>query len=312
MAADSRMRTAALRRSCDRLFGMRRALWLGFLVPLLLSAQHIFPPVRIVGNLYYVGDDDLASYLVVTPKGDILINTGFEYSVPEIQSRLKTLGFRLSDIKILMVTHAHSDHAAGEATMKKLTGAKMFAMKEEVELLESGGKTDYLFGSSGWFPPVKVDRVLHDGENIELGGFTITAYLHPGHTKGSTSYAMDIADSGKNYRVLIANLGNINEGTVLLHNPKYPAIIQDYARTFEAQKELSCDIFLTSHAGQFGLLAKWRPGDVYDPNRFVDPAGYARAVERTEDRYLRQLQEERDEEQAWKDHLKFKDIPKSF
>ena len=295
------------------LFGMRRALLLGFLLPLLLSAQKIFPPLRIAGNLYYVGDNDLASYLVVTPKGDILINTGFEYSVPEIQSRLKTLGFHLKDIKILLVTHAHSDHAAGEARMKKLTGAKMFAMQEEVDLLQTGGKTDYLFGSSGWFPPVKVDRALHDGEKIELGGFAITAYHHPGHTKGSASYAMEIADAGRTYRVLIANLGNINEGTALLHNPKYPKIAQDYARTFPAQKELPCDIFLTSHAGQFGLLAKWRPGDAYDPDRFVDPAGYVRAVERSEVRYLRQLQEERDEEQAWKDHLKFKDVtPQKF
>jgi len=290
---------------------MRRAFLLGFLLPLLLSAQRIFPPIRIVGNLYYVGDDDFASYLIVTPKGSVLINTGFEYSVPEIQSRVRTLGFRFSDIKILLVTHAHSDHAAGEAKVKKLTGAKMYAMQEEVELLETGGKTDYLFGSSGWFPPVKVDRALHDGEQIELGGVVITAYLHPGHTKGSTSFATEIADGGKTYRVLIANLGNINEGTVLLHNPKYPKIAQDYARTFQMQKELACDIFLTSHAGQFGLLSKWHRGDAYDPDRFVDPAGYARAVVRSEDRYLRQLQQERDEEKAWKDHLNFKDgIPK--
>ncbi len=289
------------------------ALVLAAALPQLASAQKIFPPLRIVGNLYYVGDNDLASYLVVTPQGNILINTGYEYSVPEIRSRIATLGLHFSDIKILLVTHAHSDHAAGEAEVKKLTGAKMLAMQEEVELLETGGKTDYLFGNSGWFPPVKVDRALKDGEKIELGGTAITAYLHPGHTKGSTSFGMDIADGGKTYRVLIANLGNINDGTVLLHNPKYPKIVEDYARTFQSQKELACDIFLTSHAGQFALLRKWQPGDAYDPNRFVDPDGYARAVARSEERYLRQLQEERDEEQAWKDHLKFKDvIPQQF
>jgi metallo-beta-lactamase class B len=286
---------------------MRRACLLLAILPLLASAQKIFPPLRIVGNLYYVGDNDLASYLVVTPKGDILINTGYEYSVPEIRSRIATLGFHYNDIKILLVTHAHSDHAAGEAEVKRVTGAKMYAMQEEVELLETGGKTDYLFGNSGWFPPVKVDRALKDGEKIELGGSVITAYLHPGHTKGSTSFAMEIAEGGKTYHVLIANLGNINDGTVLLHNPKYPKIVEDYARTFQAQKELPCDIFLTSHAGQFALLRKWRPGDPYNPDRFVDPDGYARAVERSEQRYLRQLQEERDEEKAWKDHLKFKD-----
>jgi metallo-beta-lactamase class B len=290
---------------------MRRALLLGILLPLLVSAQKNFPPLRIVGNLYYVGDNDLASYLIVTPKGDVLINTGFEYSVGEIQARMQILGFHAKDIRILLVTHAHSDHAAGEAKMKKLTGAKLFAMREEVELLETGGKTDYLFGSSSWFPPVKVDRALQDGEKIELGGSVITAYLHPGHTKGSTSFAMEIAEAGKAYHVLIANLGNINEGTALLNNPKYPKIAEDYAHTFASQKELPCDIFLTSHASQFGLLSKWHPGDAYDPDRFVDPAGYLRAVERTESRYLRQLEQERSEEQAWKDHLKVKDgIPR--
>jgi metallo-beta-lactamase class B len=282
-------------------------------VSFVASAQPIFPPLRIIGNVYYVGDNDLASYLIVTPKGSILINTGYEFSVPEIRSRVGTLGFRFADIKILLVTHAHSDHAAGLAAMKRLTGAKMLAMEEEAPLLESGGKTDYLFGNSGWFPAVKVDRTLKDGEKVELGGTELTAHLHPGHTKGSTSYSMDVAENGKTYHVLIANLGNINEGTVLLHNPKYPKIAEDYARTFEAQKELPCDIFLTSHAGQFGLMHKWRPGDAYDPNRFVDPAGYARAVDRAEEKYLQQLQEERDEDQAWKDHLKFKDvIPQQF
>jgi metallo-beta-lactamase class B len=292
---------------------MMRILALLAAFPLFVSAQKLFPPLRIVGNLYYVGDQDLCSYLIVTPQGDILINTGYDWSVPDIRDRVTKLGFKFSDIKILLVTHAHSDHAAGEAEAKRLTGAKMLAMQEEVALLESGGKTDYLFGNSNWFEPVKVDRVLHDGEKIELGGTVLTAYLHPGHTKGSTSYAMDVADGGKTYHVLIANLGNLNDGVVLLHNPKYPNIVQDYERTFQAQEQLSCDIFLSSHAGQFGLLRKWHPGDPYDPNRFVDPEAYQRAVARSELRFFQQLQEEQDEEKAWKDHLKFKDeVPQQF
>jgi metallo-beta-lactamase class B len=292
---------------------MMRILALLAAFPLFVSAQKLFPPLRIVGNLYYVGDQDLCSYLIVTPQGDILINTGYDWSVPDIRDRVTKLGFKFSDIKILLVTHAHSDHAAGEAEAKRLTGAKMLAMQEEVALLESGGKTDYLFGNSNWFEPVKVDRVLHDGEKIELGGTVLTAYLHPGHTKGSTSYAMDVADGGKTYHVLIANLGNLNDGVVLLHNPKYPNIVQDYERTFQAQEQLSCDIFLSSHAGQFGLLRKWRPGDPYDPNRFVDPEAYQRAVARSELRFFEQLQQEQDEEKAWKDHLKFKDeVPQQF
>ena len=292
---------------------MTRLVALLFALTPLVFAQKVFPPLRIVGNLYYVGDNDLASYLIVTPKGNILINTGYEYCVPEIRERIGMLGFKFADTKIMLVTHAHSDHAAGQAEVKRLTGAKMYAMQEEVELLETGGKTDYLFGNSGWFPAVKVDHAMQDGEKIELGGTVLTAYLHPGHTKGSTSFAMEVTEAGKTYHVLIANLGNINDGTVLLHNPKYPKIVEDYARTFDAQKQLSCDIFLTSHAGQFGLLRKWRPGDAYDPNRFVDPEGYARAVARSEARFLQQLQEEREEDKAWKDHLKFKDVnPQQF
>jgi metallo-beta-lactamase class B len=189
-------------------------------------AQPRFPPIRIIGNLYYVGDNDLASYLIVTGKGSILINTGFEFSVPEIRARVEKLGFQFSDISILLVTHAHSDHAAGLAAMKRLTGAKMLAIDEETPLLESGGKTDYLFGSSGWFPPVKVDRTFQDGDKIELGDTALTAHLTPGHTKGSVSYSLEITENGRSYHVLIANLGTINEGTALLHNSQYPKIAE--------------------------------------------------------------------------------------
>jgi metallo-beta-lactamase class B len=274
-----------------------------------LASAALFPPLRIVGNVYYVGDDDLASFLIVTPKGDILVNTGFEYSVEEIRARMKTLGFKITDIKILLVTHAHSDHAAAMATMKRVTGAKLMAIEEETPLLESGGKTDYLFGSSGWFPPVKVDRQFKDGDKIELGGTALTAHLTPGHTKGSVSYSMDVAESGRTYHVLIANLGSINPGTEFLHNERYPKIREDYAATFRIQKELPCDVFLASHASQFGLLAKWKPGMPYDPERFVDPEGYRRAVERLEQRYLATVQQQRDEDKASRDHVNFKQIP---
>lgn len=279
-------------------------------IPLLASNTPIFPPFRILGNLYYVGDDDLASYLIVTPKGSILINTGYEFSVPDIRSRMKTLGFRFTDIKILLVTHAHSDHAAGMATMKKLTGAQMLAMEREAPLLESGGKTDYLFGSNGWFNPVKVDRTFQDGDKIELGGTELTAHLTPGHTKGSTSYTFDIAENGRTYHVLIANLGTINPGTVLLHNHEYPDIAHDYAETFRILRALPCDIFLTSHASQFGLFSKYRPGMPYDPDRFLDRGIYLRVIDRQENAFLEQLEEEKADDQAWRDHKQFKDVPR--
>ena len=286
---------------------MLRALVVLAALPVFAATPPIFPPFRILGNLYYVGDDDLASYLIVTPKGNILINTGFEFSVPEIRSRVKTVGFRFADIKILLVTHAHSDHAAGMATMKRLTGAKMLAIEQEAPLLESGGKTDYLFGSNGWFNAVKVDRRFTDGDKIELGGMELTAHLTPGHTKGSTSYTFDIAEDGRTYHVLLANLGTINPGTVLLHNPDYPAIAEDYQRTYEVLRELPCDVFLTSHAGQFGMFAKYRPGTPYNPDAFLDPGIYLRVIDREESAFHRQLEEEQVADQAWRDHKQFKD-----
>jgi metallo-beta-lactamase class B len=274
----------------------------------LTRAGAIFPPIHIIGNVYYVGDDDMASYLIVTPKGSILINTGFEYSVPEIRSRVKTLGFRIEDVKILLVTHAHSDHAAGMAGMKRLTGAKVLAMEQEAPLLETGGKTDYLFGSTGWFKPVKVDRTFKDGEKIELGGIELIAHLTPGHTRGSTSYSLDVVENGRTYHVLIANLGSINPGTVLVHNPVYPRIADDYRHTFQLEDQLPCDVFLSSHAGQFGLMQKWRNAPEYSPDRFVDPEGYHRAVARLYERFQRELDQQLEEDQAIQDRKHFKDL----
>ena len=277
-------------------------------LPLLALARTGPPPIRIVGNLYYVGDTDLAAYLIVTPKGDILINSGFEYSVNEIRDRMKSLGFRITDIKILLATHAHSDHVAAMATIKRLSGAKMWAIEQEAELLETGGKTDYLFGSAGWFPPVKVDQTFKDGDKIELGGYTLTAYLTPGHTKGSTSYTINIVEGNHEYHVLIANLPNINEGTVLIRNPQYPAIAADYAHTFEVLRRLPCDIYLSSHGGQFGLLAKYQPGKPYNPNTFVDPDGLPRVLNRLEERFRAELEEEEEEQRAIEDRKHFRDV----
>jgi metallo-beta-lactamase class B len=285
---------------------MLRLLTFIAVLPALLCAQ-AFPPHRVIGNVYYVGGADLASFLIVTPQGSILINTGFEDSVPLIRASIKTLGFQFSDIKLLLVTHAHADHVAGMATVKRLTGAKMLAIEQEVPLLESGGKTDYLFGSSSWFTPVKVDRVFKDGDKIELGGTALTAHLTPGHTRGSVTYSLDITENGRTYRVLIANLGTINPGTVLVKNPKYPRIAEDYASTFRILKELPCDVFLASHASQYGLQRKFRPGVPYSPDTFVDPAGLRREAERLEAIYLTQLEEERQEDRVIQERKHFKE-----
>jgi metallo-beta-lactamase class B len=277
-------------------------------LPLLALARSGPPLVRIIGNLYYVGDTDLAAYLIVTPKGDILINSGFEYSVNEIRDRMKSLGFHFTDIRILLATHAHSDHVAAMATIKRLSGAKMMAIEQEAELLETGGKTDYLFGSAGWFPPVKVDQTFKDGDKIELGGFALTAHLTPGHTKGSTSYTMNIMENNHEYHVLIANLPNINMGAALLQNSQYPTIAADYTHTFEVLRRLPCEIYLSSHAAQFGFMVKYQPGKTYSPNTFVDPYGLPRILDRLEERFRAEMEEQEQEQQAIQDRKHFRDV----
>jgi metallo-beta-lactamase class B len=253
-----------------------------------------FPAHRIVGNVYYVGTDDLACYLITTPDGNILINTGVDGSVPLIRSSIESLGFKVQDIKILLATHAHFDHVAGMAEMKRLTGAKFLASEHEVALLEDGGQSDYLFTEARFrFAPVKVDGRIKDGQKISLGGTELTAYSHPGHTRGSLSYGLTVAENGRTYRVLIANMGSINPGTVLIGNKKYPQIADDYARTFSEQKKLECDVFLSSHASQYGLHDKWKPGQPYSPATFVDPKGYKDEVEYYEKAYLDALAKEK-------------------
>jgi metallo-beta-lactamase class B len=254
-----------------------------------------FPPFRIVGNLYYVGTYDLACYLIVTPAGNILINTGLASSAAQIRSNIETLGFRFSDTRLLLATHAHFDHVSAMAEIKRLTGARLAATEAEVTLFESGGKTDFRFGEdqSAWFQPVHVDQKLHDGQKIGLGGMELTVHLSPGHTKGAASYEFTVADNGRDYRVLVANLPSINPGVTLLTNPKYPNIMADYAHTFATLKEMHPEVFLASHAGQFGLHTKYQPGDPYQPIRFVDPAGYRAAVDNLQAAFDAQVRRER-------------------
>jgi metallo-beta-lactamase class B len=253
-----------------------------------------FPAHPIVGNLYYVGTYDLTSYLITTPAGNILINTGLEGSAPLIKAAVESLGFTLKDTKIVLATHAHYDHTAAMAELKRLTGAKFMASEGDAALFEDGGKSDYLFTDQKFrFAPVKVDGRLKDGQKISLGGTELTVYSHPGHTRGSVSYGLTIAENGRNYRVLIANMGSINPGTVLIGNKKYPQIADDYARTFRSQKSLECDIFLSSHASQYRLHDKWRPGQAYNPDTFVDPEGYKAAVAKAEANFQELLAKEK-------------------
>ena len=255
-------------------------------------------PVHIVGNLYYVGTHNLASYLIATSDGHILVNTGVDSSVGMIQANIESLGFCFDDIRLLLATHGHWDHVAGMAEIKRLTRARMLMHAGDVAMLEDGGNSDFRFpeGRGELYEPVTVDRRLEDGDTVRLGTTEITVHHHPGHTKGATSFTFDTQDSGRTYRVLIVNLGGINRGVELLDTPGNPQIIQEYAETFEKQKQLigNFDIWVSSHSNQFGLHDKYEPGDIYDPNRFVDPEGYAQSVERYEQLYLDQLAHERE------------------
>jgi metallo-beta-lactamase class B len=254
-----------------------------------------FPPFRMIGNIYWVGSYDLSTYLITTPQGNILINTGVGDTAQQIKASVEQLGFKIADTKILTATHGHFDHVAGMAELKKMTGARLVVSEGDKELLESGGKADFRFGEvpGARFPPVTVDQTFKDGEKISLGGTELTAHLHAGHTKGATSFTLTVQESGKSYRVIIANMASINPGVTVNGMANYPNITADYARTFRAQKELNSDVWLASHAAQFGMHEKYKPGDVYNPDRFVDPKGFQAAVQKLEKAYLDQLARER-------------------
>jgi len=252
-----------------------------------------FPAHRVVGNLYAVGTYDLGVFLVTSEAGHILINTALEDSTASIRDNIESLGFRLEDIKILLTMQAHWDHTAALAEIKQIAGAEMWATAGDAPVLEDGGFSDPHFGGRMSFKPVAVDRVLSDGEVIELGSTRLTVIETPGHTAGSSSYSMTVREDDREFRVVIANMGTINRGKKLVVDPTYPGVAEDFAKTFRRQKAMQIDIWVSAHGSQYGLHEKYRPGQAYDPDTFVDPEGFLAAVERLESLYLRQLEEER-------------------
>ena len=257
-----------------------------------------FPPVRVIGNVYHVGTYDLASYLITTPEGHFLINTGAYDSSEMIRANIEELGFEFEDIEILLTTQAHMDHVADLAAIKRATGARMLAHEGDVAALEDGGNTHYSYpeGRGANFEPVMVDEALQHGDTIELGGTVLTLHNHAGHTRGASSFTFDtVDDDGQTYSVLVVNMGSINSGVELLNTPAYPEIASAFESTYAAQKALRADVWVSSHAGHFNLHDKFSPGDPYDPQRFVDPEGYREKIEFYEQAYLTQLREERDQ-----------------
>lgn len=246
-----------------------------------------FPPHRIAGNLHYVGSKDLASYLVATPEGHILINSSLAESVPLIRASVEKLGFKFTDVKVLLISHAHSDHCAGSAEIVKQTGAQYFVMEQDADTVESGGsarsrlKANYL-----QFPPAKVDRRLKDGDEVKLGGTELIARLTPGHTPGCTTWTMKV--DGLN--AVIIGSPNVNPGYILVNNKEYPGIAADYERTFRVLKSLPVDLFLGAHGGYYDMTTKFARLPVAGgTNPFIDPEGCRRYVEDRENAFRAEL-----------------------
>ena len=252
-----------------------------------------YEPFRIVGNLYYVGTYDLASYLIVTNKGNILINTGLADSYPQIKANIEKLGFKYKDTKILTLTQAHFDHMGAMADIKAGTGAKLYVDEAELAELKSGGKSDYELGKYGvTFKPLNPDFLLKNNDKIKLGNTTLTLLHHPGHTKGSCSFIFETKDKDKIYKVLIANMPSIIIDHKFSDVHTYPNMQKDYAYTLDAMKKLDFDVWVASHASQFDLHEKRKSGDAYNPKLFMDKENYIKQLKELETGYLEKLKEE--------------------
>ena len=223
-----------------------------------------FPPHKIIGNVYYVGTRSLASFLVVTAQGNILINSSYERNVPVLQKSVEQLGLKFTDIKVVLGSHAHGDHQEGDALVKQLTGAQVIAMAEDVPALQNlrpGGREH------------PIDRVLHDGESVTLGQVTLVAHLTPGHTRGCTTWTMKVLEGGKTYDVVIVGSFGVNPGFVLVNNAAVPQIAEEYTRGLRIARSLPCDVLLGSHPGMYNMAEKYGKLGEGRANPFIDPAG---------------------------------------
>ena len=235
-----------------------------------------FPPHRIAGNLYYVGSESLASFLIATPEGHILINTNWEDSVEILRASVEDLGFNFEDIEIILGSHAHGDHMQGDALVKEMTGASVMAMADDIPGLlriQPGGK------------PHPVDRVLEDGDEVMLGGSTLVARLTPGHTPGCTTWTMTVEEGDETYNVVIVGSMGSNPGFQFVNNTTNPTIVDQYKKGFSVLSSLSVDIPLASHPAMYNMADKYkRLGQ--SPNPYIDPEGYRAEIEAVETLFL--------------------------
>jgi metallo-beta-lactamase class B len=251
------------------------------------KARTPFAAFRIAGNLYYVGTLEDASYLVSTPNGLILINTGFEESTPLIRKSVEDLGFKWTDIKILLISHARSDHDGGAAEVVKETGATYEVMDGDVPAVESGGKTDYIYydNPAEQYPPMHLDKVLHDEDKVELGGTVLIAHLTPGHTPGNTTWTLDVTEDGRVLHAVIVGSPMGTPGLNLIDNPRYPKVAADFEQNFVVLRSLPCDIFLGSRGSYFNLSDKYERLQAGEKNVWIDPDGYKKFIDTTQNSF---------------------------
>jgi metallo-beta-lactamase class B len=227
-----------------------------------------FPPHQVMDNLFFVGTAGLGTFLITTPEGHILINTDFERTIPLIERSVEAMGFDLEDVKIILGSHAHGDHQAADVFLRERIGAQIMIMEEDV---------------AGWqrmnrgHGDIPIDRILHDGEEVTLGGTTLVAHRTPGHTKGCTSWGMELEEDGETYNALIVCSFGVNANYILVDNPNYPDIAEDYRATFAKARAMPVDVFVASHGSFYDLRTKHEKllhRMEGDPNPFIDHAGF--------------------------------------
>src|SRR5258706_15253759 len=243
-----------------------------------------FPPHKVIGNVYYVGTEQLATFLITTPRGHILINSDFEATVPVIRASVEKLGFKFTDIKIILGSHAHGDHMEGDALAKELSGARVMAMAEDIPALQA------MRTPSG--KPRPDYKVIHDGEKVTLGGTTLVAHLTPGHTRGCTTWTATVEEGGKRYDVVIIGSVGVNQGTQLVNNKQVPQIAEEYQRSFRILRGLKCDVPLGSHPAMYNLAEKY-PKLGKGTNPFIDPQGYKNELDIQETAFNAVLEEQK-------------------
>jgi metallo-beta-lactamase class B len=251
-----------------------------------------FPPYKIATNLYYVGTGDLASYLFSTSSGNILINTDYPQDVPLIRNNIAQLGFKFSDIKVVLLSHAHDDDVAGTALVVKETGARLMVMDGDVAAIESG-TTDFQPTDQHW-TPIKVDRVLHNGDSVELGGTKLVAHRTAGHTQGCTTWTAQLRDENRVLNVVIDCSVNAIPAYKLVNDTRYPHVAEDFERSFSVLKSLPCDIWLSAHGANFDMKAKYGKLNTGRDNPFIDPAGYRKYIAEHENSFRRELKRQQD------------------